>query len=282
MWAVDVHTSRGDGWELAWRRPRSVGARAQYYAGFAEQLDQPRRTVEWATPCARVVMVFDATMTVTTSTPTGAAHVGAFVAGPRAAPLFVDQHGSFRGVEIGLAAQDAASFLGTALGDLDERVVPLDELIGRRAEEIHDRLAMTPDWADVFDIIDGYFQPSGGSPVDPRLCWAWDIIERHQGRVRVESIAQEIGWSRRHFAAKFDRAFGVTPKVAARLFRFESATRLLRNGLAPARVAVDCGYFDQAHMHRDFAGFAECTPGAVSAANGTGGGLGSAWPPEGM
>ncbi len=278
MVAVDVHTSRGDGWELAWRPPRSDGAGAQYYAGFAEQRDQPRQTVQWATPSARLLLVFDATMTVTASAPAAGIRVGAFVTGPRATPVFVDQPGSFRGVEIGLSVKDAACYLGSALGDLDERVVPLGDMIGRRADELHDRLAMTPEWSDVFDIIDGYFRPSDNAPTDPRLRWAWDVIEQAQGRVRVEAIADEVGWSRRHFGAKFHRAFGVTPKVAARLFRFESATRLLRNGLAPARVAADCGYFDQAHMHLDFASFAESTPGVVSAVFGTGGGLESAWP----
>ena len=274
-----MHTSRGDGWELAWRAPRSAAAR--YYAGFAEKLAQPRQSVEWATPAARLVMVFDTTMGVTTPALGAAVQVGTFVAGPRSTPVFVDQQGSFRGVEIGLTVKGAASFLGTDLGDLGARVAPLADVIGRRASEIHDRLAMTPEWGDVFDIIDGYLQPSDAAPLDPRLCWAWDTIEHAHGRLRIDSIAEELGWSRRHFAARFRRAFGVTPKVAARLFRFDCATRLLHNGLAPGRVAADCGYFDQAHMHRDFASFARCAPGVASAAYGTGGGLGSAWPPAG-
>lgn len=53
-------------------------------------------------------------------------------------------------------------------------------------------------------------------------------IERAEGLVRIEGIAEEVGWSRRHLAARFRSTFGVTPKVAARLFRFEAATPLLK------------------------------------------------------
>lgn len=278
MLTVDVRTSRGTDWELAWRRPRSGGILAHSYAGFAEQLDQSRRTVEWATPCARLVLVFGSTMTVTAAVESAGVAVGAFVAGPRAGPVVVDQQGSFHGIEIDLSVTDAAGFLGTALGDLDQQVVSLDDVIGRRAVDLHDRLASTPDWADVFDIVDEYLQPSGGPLVDPKLRRAWEMIEHARGRVRIESVAEEIGWNRRHLGSRFCRAFGVTPKVAARLFRFENATALLRNGLTPGRVAVACGYYDQAHMHLDFAAFAEQPPGVVSSILRTGDGLGSAWP----
>lgn len=273
---MDVRTSQGDGWELAWSGPRSAGGPVRYYAGFAEELDQPRRSVEPATVSARLVIVFGDTMTVTTSRPSTARHVGAFVAGPRATPAVVDQQGSLRGVEVGLTLGAAACLLGTELGDLGEGVVPLGDVIGRRASEIHDRLAVASGWADVFETVDCYLRPTAGLPVDPRLRWAWETIERSKGRVRIGLLAEKTGWSRRHLGARFRSTFGVTPKVAARLFRFEHATRLLQSGLAPAGVAVRCGYFDQAHMHLDFSSFGTSTPGEIAARCSTDS-LASAW-----
>ncbi len=100
--------------------------------------------------------------------------------------------------------------------------------------------------------------------------------QRSGGRVRVGSVAEKIGWSRRHFASTFERTYGVTPKVAARLFRFENAARMLTLGTPPAEVATISGYFDQAHMHRDFELFRGCTPGQL--AGGRTEGLEAAWP----
>ena len=52
------------------------------------------------------------------------------------------------------------------------------------------------------------------------------------------------------------------PKTVARLIRFERAVDLLRTspGMRMADLAADCGYFDQAHLNREFRSLAEMTP----------------------
>lgn len=76
------------------------------------------------------------------------------------------------------------------------------------------------------------------------------------------TLAQEVGGSRRHLGERFRREFGLTPKVAGRVMRFESTRRLLgtpgRPGLAD--VAARCGYADQAHLTREWRELAGCTP----------------------
>ena len=56
------------------------------------------------------------------------------------------------------------------------------------------------------------------------------------------------------------------PKTAARIFRFNRALRLLRElpagGLA--ELAFECGYYDQAHLNRDFRAFAGTSPGELA------------------
>jgi AraC-like DNA-binding protein len=78
--------------------------------------------------------------------------------------------------------------------------------------------------------------------------------------VRVETLARETGWSRRHLSATFAREVGLPPKVFARLARFERAVRLLRAGGDLADVAYACGYADQPHMNRDFRAFLGAPP----------------------
>lgn len=54
----------------------------------------------------------------------------------------------------------------------------------------------------------------------------------------------------------------MTPKLFARVRRFQRAISLA--GQAPtvnwARLAADCGYFDQSHLIRDFVAFSGLTP----------------------
>lgn len=62
-------------------------------------------------------------------------------------------------------------------------------------------------------------------------------------------------------ARRFRAEFGITPKTAARIFRFERACGLISNLRQPlAEVAAACGYADQAHMTRDWKAFAGTSP----------------------
>ena len=77
-------------------------------------------------------------------------------------------------------------------------------------------------------------------------------------------LAAELGWSRRHLAARFRDEVGVSPKALARLLRFERALELLGTRTL-ADIAYECGYYDQAHFNRDFRAFAGATPGELLA-----------------
>ena len=63
-------------------------------------------------------------------------------------------------------------------------------------------------------------------------------------------------------ASRFRAELGITPKTAARIFRFERACGLISNLRSPrlAEVAAACGYADQAHMTRDWSAFTGASP----------------------
>ncbi|WP_131745014.1 helix-turn-helix transcriptional regulator [Frankia sp. Cppng1_Ct_nod] len=89
-------------------------------------------------------------------------------------------------------------------------------------------------------------------------------MRRAGGAVRVADLAARAGRSHRYLAARFREQIGTTPKIAARVLRYERAARLLTRGdMAPAQVAVMCGYADQPHLTREFTLFAGVTPAAA-------------------
>lgn len=275
---MKLRHARGDTWELAWRHRSPVGSVGSV-AGFSEWAGQEFQSTEPATSGARLVILVDDTLSISTAAGV-AQQVRSFVAGPRAVPVTVGRPGSYRGFEVALTVAAAAALIGMPVGELGGSVTALNDVLDDRARQLHDRLGRTRRWDDAFEVIDDCLASRHTRVVvDARLRRAWEAIELSAGRVSVGSIAEEIGWSRRHLASSFQRTFGVTPKVAARLFRFERATRVLRTGTAPAVAATVCGYFDQAHMHRDFAMFDGRTPGRVAdVPTGT---LEAAWPVDG-
>jgi AraC-like DNA-binding protein len=85
----------------------------------------------------------------------------------------------------------------------------------------------------------------------------------HSDGIRIAGIADDLGCSHKHLISRFREAFGMTPKTAVRLLRFEKAVGLIESQTPTlADIAIDCGYYDQAHFHRDFRRFAGCTPAA--------------------
>ncbi|CAM5518912.1 AraC family transcriptional regulator [Streptomyces californicus] len=145
---------------------------------------------------------------------------------------------------------------------------PLEDVWGRDAERTEDRLRAAATWDERFAIAAdalGRRLDARRSP-DPEVVAAWELILAGRGRVGVDSLADEVGWSRKRLWSRFRSQLGLAPKHAARLVRFDHAARLLAAGHPAARVAASTGYADQPHLHREVRAFTGMTPTALAAA----------------
>ncbi len=89
-------------------------------------------------------------------------------------------------------------------------------------------------------------------------------VEVHVGEIRtLDELAEVAGLSRFHFARRFRDETGEPPWAFVRRKRAEHARRLLEEGHAPAEVAFEAGYADQAHLTRDLRERTGRTPGAL-------------------
>ncbi|WP_406640239.1 helix-turn-helix domain-containing protein [Amycolatopsis sp. WGS_07] len=170
---------------------------------------------------------------------------------------------AYEALQVRLSPAVARAVLGTT--DLGDAVVTLDELCGREAARVSDRLNDLSSSEDRFAWIDAWIarRCAVASPVDPEVSWAWRQIAATRGTVRVERLAAELGWSRKRLWSRFQAQLGLPPKRAARLVRFDHAVHRLVAGQDAAGVAADGGYTDQSHLHRDVAAFTGLTPATV-------------------
>lgn len=100
------------------------------------------------------------------------------------------------------------------------------------------------------------------------LTLAANVIDSH-GVVSVDELASQAGISSRQLERRFLRDVGIGPKLLARIIRFQQVFRAVdQSNPGWADVAFACGYYDQAHLIRDFKQFAQQTP-AVLLANRT-------------
>ena len=99
-------------------------------------------------------------------------------------------------------------------------------------------------------------------PPDPRLLAAVARITESGGTASLDAITRDIGTTSRWLERHFQASVGVTPKRLARLVRFRRALATLDAGHAEggAAIALDHGYYDQAHFIAEFRAFAGDAP----------------------
>ena len=86
------------------------------------------------------------------------------------------------------------------------------------------------------------------------------------GNLDIGSLTDELGCSRRYLIAKFNDHVGVPPKLFARILRFQGACSLAASGTYGwSEIAQRSGYYDHAHLIRDFQQFAGRTPASFAA-----------------
>lgn len=170
-------------------------------------------------------------------------------------------------LQIRLSPLVAAAVL-RAPTELSGAVVALDDVLGRAAGRIEDRLRAAASWDERFTIARDALERwlSAAPSLDPEVAVAWSRIRADRGRVRVDDLADQLSWSRKRLWSRFRAQVGLTPKYAARLVRFDHAAHLLAAGGGAAAVAVASGYVDQSHLHREVRAFTGVTPVAVAAA----------------
>ncbi len=231
-----------------------------HLSAYTERHADP--VVQRRPPFAGIVMIFGFGTPLALSGPEGSRLLASFAGGLHDTYVDTTTAGIAEGVQVNLTPLGARRLLGVPLRELANRVVSLEEVLGGWATATLERLAEAPGRAARIALLDEALSGRIGEapPPDPRVGWAWQRLVATRGTVSVASMAAELGWSSRHLVSRFHDQIGLAPKAAARVLRFEHATGRLRSGMSLADTAAVCGYYDQAHMNRDFRIMAGATP----------------------
>jgi AraC-like DNA-binding protein len=203
---------------------------------------------------------------------------GCVVGGLHASSARIAHDGNQQGVVVELTPTGSRALLGMPSRALWSTSIELSDLVGGAGDELWERLQPTLTWSERFAVCDevlgrlvdarggaGSVPPGSGVRIDvaAELRQSWRLLVASAGTMSVSDLASRVGWSRQHLARRFGDEFGLSPKLAARVVRFERARTMLMATPAHvsiAQVAAACGYFDQAHLTRDFLDLAGCTP----------------------
>jgi AraC-like DNA-binding protein len=148
--------------------------------------------------------------------------------------------------------------------------VPLELLWGRRrTDALRERLLESASLDAALDALEAALQEMWRPPgLHPAVAFALSAFDRAPLTTSIAAVTDAIGLSAKRFIERFKLEVGITPKRYCRIRRFQRALALANSGrdVEWTRVALDCGYFDQAHFIHDFRSFAGLTPAAYQSA----------------
>jgi AraC-like DNA-binding protein len=164
----------------------------------------------------------------------------------------------------------AAAFMRAPAHELTDLDVPLEALWHpRHSTAVRTRLLESPGPDAMLDAIEVMLLEMWTRQLPhPAVAFALSVFDRRAQTTSIAAVTQAIGMSAKRFIERFKIEVGVTPKRYCRIRRFQQAVaRTHRRKIVDwAEVALDCGYFDQAHFIHDFRSFAGVTPTAYQSA----------------
>jgi AraC-like DNA-binding protein len=197
-------------------------------------------------------------------TPSGGGPLEMHVAGPITAakhrifvpaPFFV---------QFSFQPSAARAVFGVPLHEMVDRIVPIDELWGRAGSELLDALAPLEGRSRALvAALEGSLlrrldraKPAADAEVVRHAARA---LERCAGATGVLALAKRLGVGERALRESFREHIGVSPKRYARIARIRRVAS--RAGTAGwADLALEHGFYDQAHLNAEFRALLGVTP----------------------
>ncbi len=195
---------------------------------------------------------------------------GAYLIGPTSTASEVVSSGRCTVVGARLRPGRGADLLRTSGRELRDRAARLDDLFATEARA----LAGEGDPAEpaaVVERLEGLLLALRRRAPEPdrRVVEALRLVERSRGGLSVAALARWLGTTTRQLERRFRDRVGLSPKRWCRIVRVDHAMRRIASagaGVAFAKLAGACGFYDQAHLIREFRELAGDTPAGFARA----------------
>jgi AraC-like DNA-binding protein len=188
---------------------------------------------------------------------------GAILVGPQSEYFVIDTAEQREVMGVHFRPGGVFPFAGPA-GEVTDAHVPLDALWGNEGRRLRERLLEADSDASRFRILEAALIGQACCSLErhPAVALALGEFARVPHARRVAEVRAEAGLSHRRFVQLFRDAVGLTPKLYCRIRRFQEVLQRVAAGRAIewTGLALDCGYYDQAHFARDFRAFSGLNP----------------------
>jgi AraC-like DNA-binding protein len=189
---------------------------------------------------------------------------GAVLCGPHSSFFVIDTAQQASVIGIHFKPGGAFPFFKMPASELHNLHVSLEELWGREAGLLRERLLEAPTPEKKIHVLEQCLLAQAFKPLERHRAvdCALGLFRNIHTAPAIADLAHHIGISSRRFIQLFSNEVGLTPKLFARVRRFQQVLQQIRSGaeFCWADMAASCGYFDQAHFIHDFKEFSGINP----------------------
>jgi AraC-like DNA-binding protein len=192
------------------------------------------------------------------------ATTGAILAGVQSRYQIIDTSEQEYVAGVAFRPGGIASFVRAPAYEMRDADTPLESLWGRqRIADLREQLVERDNPDGQLDALENALrdlrQPTG---LHPSIAFALTAFNRVPLSMNVGAVIDAIGMSPKRFIERFKMQVGVAPKHYCRIRRFQQALARVHRGRPVdwPQVALECGYYDQAHFIHDFRSFSGLTP----------------------
>lgn len=180
----------------------------------------------------------------------------------RAHPVSIAQYGHIQLIGVRFRPGGLAQVTDVPMHDLSSQVLEPQHCFGSDVRILEGQLYDNVGAADVQRaLLDTFFMRRACDVATSAYARAVaHMIEAHQGNLDLSDLSTETGYSLRTLNRFFNAGYGFPIKFYARVMRFHAAQNALLGVQSLARIALDCGYYDQSHFTREFKAFTGFAP----------------------
>ncbi|MFE2147570.1 helix-turn-helix domain-containing protein [Streptomyces sp. NPDC059456] len=191
------------------------------------------------------------------------------LAGLQTSPVKGGYPGISEAVEVDFTPLGAYMCLGLPLHHLANDHIHPDEVLGAGwSENLTEQLIAVPGWEARWKVIENALarRMVDAAPPSPAVAEAWSRLRACHGRLSAKELAAATGLGNRRLQVLFREQIGLPFQSVSRVLRFQRALTLPSDACRSlADRATLSGYYDQAHMNREFHALAGFTPAQLRA-----------------
>jgi AraC-like DNA-binding protein len=190
----------------------------------------------------------------------------AWISGERTRYIVIGAEANQSMVGIRFRPGGAYPFFRFPISELSESVTELDLIWGRLVDEIRDELLEIQSPDERLLRLETFLMRQVQRSLEPNrmITFAVHQLQHSPQFLAIRDLANTIGITQKHLISQFEKVVGLRPKSFSRVCKFQRVVNLIeqQQQVEWSAIALECGYYDQAHFIKEFQAFSGLNPSA--------------------